>query len=236
MISVIVPCLNEEKHIVKAVNDILSLDLADYVELIVVDNGSTDYTVDLVKQSILEFQKNPKENYSIKFVREFKKGKANAVRKGLGVATGDIIIFQDADNEYDAKNIVNLVDTIKNGYDGAVGMRMTDFASMSIGSFVANKFFVYLIKKFYKINVPDVLSGQRAYRKSILDNIKIASMGFDMEIELTIKTIYNSIKYIPVLYIPRSKLNGKKIRAKDFFVILSFFIKNHNAFAKNQLT
>ncbi|MEM3265377.1 MAG: glycosyltransferase family 2 protein [Thermoplasmata archaeon] len=215
IVSIIIPCLNEKKYIRTVVEKCMSLnnDSCD-IELVIVDNGSTDGTyeilLDIKKQNLAK---------NIIVVRETQKGKANAIKKGLSLSHGDIVVFQDADLEYDIANISKLIESIKKGADGAVSVRYININEVNIFSFIANKFFLTLFKN----NIPDILSGQRAYKKSLLNTFDLKSKGFDLEIELTLKTLDYCIDYIPIIYKPRSYADGKKIGLLDFFIILKRF-------------
>ena len=215
MLSIVIPVYNEESSITSVVKSALGLGIEK--EIIVVDDGSTDKTVDILNY---QFGKD------IKIIRNEKnRGKGYCLKLGIKECRGDYVAFQDADFEYPPENLYRLYSSAKRGgYDSVIGVRNVswkDIHRMSIGSIFANRFIAKLTGE------PDVFSGQRVIKKDVIDKIEIESNGFDIETEITLKLLNEGykIKWEDIKYIPRTRKEGKKIGAFDFFIIIYRYIK-----------
>ncbi len=217
--SIIIPMLNESPSIIKTLIRCGDVDINK--EIIVVDNGSTDDSYLLVS----EFIQKKNLRGQVKLFGEKNKGKANAIKKGLLEAKGDYIVFHDADLEYDPKFIAPIVNALAD-HDIAIGCRNCRPYSISLSAFLANKIFLKLIQKKYSTNISDIFTAQRGFKRSVIDSLPLTSTRFEMETELTIRALneHFSIKEIDVTYSPRTRNEGKKIGAKDFFSILLKFL------------
>jgi len=215
LVSIIIPALNEADTILDVISGCLMLSLRK--EIIVVDNNSTDGTYRLVENFVAE----GKAGNVVHLLRESARGKGAARRKGLKRAKGDAIVFQDADCEYNPASITALVENL-NEYDAVFGCRVGRPYDISTAAFIANKLIIFLLNRRFHALLSDVLTGQRAFRRSALNHIGPASTGFDVETELTIKTLTMGYKWrqIDVPYSPRDRKNGKKIGLLSFISIL----------------
>jgi len=213
--SVIIPAYNEQDTIVRVVKEVLALDLD--MEIIVIDDGSDDFTVREVRQN---FNKN-----LVTLLRNHvNKGKGYSMRKALDTAKGQFIIFQDADLEYPPSNIKTMMKYLTPETDMVVGVRVVNaltLAEVSLCSLVCNKLFMRLIK------VPDVWSGHRIIKRESLLALELNTNRFEVETELTIRAIKRkwNLEFTPISYFPRSKEEGKKIGLTDFFKICHIYAR-----------
>lgn len=213
--SIIIPMFNESSWILRTLT--LCCDLQIKKEIIVVDNNSSDDSYSLVE----DFIEKRKLHNEVILLCEEKKGKANAVRKGLSVAKGEYVVFHDADLEYDPRFIPQLVNELRD-CDVVIGCRNCRPYSISIPAFIANKVLLKMIQNKYSVHISDIFTAQRGFKRSIISRIPIMSERFEMETELTIRTLEKGFKFKEkdVSYIPRSRDEGKKIGFRDFFLIL----------------
>lgn len=213
--SIIIPMFNESSWILRTL--MLCCDLRIEKEIIVVDNNSSDGSHSLV-EDFIEQRSLHKE---VILLSEEKKGKANAVRKGLSVAKGDYIVFHDADIEYDPRFILRLIHELHD-CDVVIGCRNCRPYSISITAFIANKVLLRMIQNRYSVNISDIFTAQRGFKRSIISSLPFTSESFEMETELTIRALEEGYKFkeIDVSYSPRSRDEGKKIGLRDFVLIL----------------
>ncbi len=213
-VSIIIPAYNEEKTIEKILKKIISVKLPLEKEIIVVNDGSTDKT-----KEILE---NLKEKYNIKVIHKINEGKGSAIKEGLKLANGDIIIIQDADLEYDPNDYIKLIEPILKGESKVVyGSRLRKFRKNKFShiSYLIGGIIVTLITNIlYKVFLTDEPTGYKVFHKD-LKNILINAKAnkFDWEPEITAKILRKGYKIIevPINYYPRKKSEGKKIRWRD---------------------
>jgi len=213
--SIIIPMFNESSWILKTLT--LCCDLQIKKEIIVVDNNSSDGSHSLVE----DFIKQRNLQREVILLSEGKKGKANAVRKGLSVAKGEYIVFHDADLEYDPRFIPQLVHELRDS-DVVIGCRNCRPYSISIPAFIANKVLLKVIQRKYSVNISDIFTAQRGFKRSVIAGLPFTSKSFELETELTICALEEGFKFkeIDVSYMPRSREEGKKIGLRDFFLIL----------------
>jgi len=230
-LSVIIPAYNEEKTVLEVVRSVSSLNL-DKIEkeIVVVDDGSRDKTFD----SLSSLNGNIKNLTILRHKRN--KGKGAAVQTGIKKATGDIVLIQDADLEYNPKDIPNLIKPILNKQFKVVygtrlktkpvllGKNKTPFLT----HFFGNKFLSFITSVLYQFPVSDMETGYKVFNKKALDGIKLKAKSFDFEPEITAKILKKGIKIkeINIKIKPRSYEEGKKINTlKDGFIALWTLIK-----------
>ncbi len=149
-------------------------------------------------------------------------GKGAAIRQGLKHLTGDIVIVQDADNEYDPDEIPKLVEPILAGQADAVyGSRFKEAwhpEGMGFLSWAANRTLTTLTNVLYRARLTDMETCYKAVRASLLDDIELRCNRFDFEPDITAQLLKRKIDILelPVTYLGRSAEDGKKIRARDF--------------------
>lgn len=227
-LSIIVPAYNEEKTITNVLTAILESN-PDLHEVIVVDDGSKDRTAELAEAFILN---QPR----VRLIRQPKNaGKTEALKTGFAASTGDIVIVQDADLEYDPGEIPSVIEPIRQGRaDVVYGSRfMTRKASRVLyyRHYIANKILTILSNLLTDCNFSDVETCYKAFRGEIIRNMIITSKGFGFEIEVTAKVtkLKCRIYEVPISYYGRTYEEGKKIGLKDGIHALGYIFR-YNVF------
>ena len=224
LLSLIVPAFNEERTIESVLNRIFEF-LPDVHEVLVIDDASVDRTPELSH----EYGKREKR---VKLFRhKTNLGKTAALQTGFAVCTGSIVVVQDADLEYDPREISELIAPIKEGAaDVCLGSRfMVRRAGrvLYFRHFLANKFLTFINNLCTDLNLTDVETGYKASRADIAKNMIIESSGFGFEIEFVAKCkkIGARIYEVPISYYGRTYEEGKKIGLKDGRDALWYLIK-----------
>lgn len=219
-ISIIVPAFNEESTISIIADKLLNLYLVNNIkkEIIIINDCSTDKT-DYLIQNIIQL--NP--TAEIIYIKHEKNlGKGAAIHSGIKNATGDYLIIQDADLEYDPSEINKLLKPILDGYaDVVYGSRFIGGAPHRILFFwhtIGNKFLTFLSNFFTNLNLTDMETCYKLFKTSIIKNISLQEKRFGFEPEITSKI--SKIKGIRIYevgisYYGRTYLEGKKINWKD---------------------
>ena len=207
-LSVIIPAFNEAKTIKQTLEKINSVDIDK--EIIVIDNGSRDET-DKILRNI---------NYGNLKVIHFisNRGKGGAILAGLSNATGEFVIVQDADLEYEPDDYLKLMGPIKEGAaDLVLGARFTEGYRGLLIHRLGNIFVTGLLNIFFNIKLNDCLSCYKLIRRDKMNMLGLKAQSFDIEIEIIVKAIRNKLRIaeIPIYYHPRPYSEGKKIRCKD---------------------
>ena len=198
-ISVILPCLNEEKAIsicIGSINKVAMQHNLD-IEIIVVDNGSTDKTVDIVNSL----------NYAnIKLEHEKVKGYGSAYLHGLNIAKGKYIFMTDADNTYDFEDIPRFIKKMKEGNDLVVGNRFSGMMEKNSMSFshrwIGNPILSSIVRLFFKIKIHDIHCGSRAITREAFSKLTLNTIGMEFASEMIIKASKAKLKIaeIPIKY------------------------------------
>jgi glycosyltransferase involved in cell wall biosynthesis len=227
-LTIVIPCYNEKNtihDIIKAVNECPVVDK----EIIIVDDYSTDGCRDILKNEIAP--------HVAKIVyHDFNQGKGAALRTGFQHATGDIVVVQDADLEYDPKELALLMDPIVRGKaDVVFGSRFMGGQPHRVVYFwhmVGNKFLTLLSNMFTNINLTDMETCYKMFRREIIQSIKIEEnrFGFEPEITAKISKLNCRIFEMGISYYGRTYAEGKKIGMKDGFRAIYAIIK-YNLFS-----
>ena len=221
-LTIIIPIYNEENTIKQIVDKVLSVDYGMEKEIIMVDDGSTDGTSHIINQF------NNKE-ISIYF-HPINYGKGRAIKTALRHATGNIIVFQDGDLEYNPEDYKKILrHMLHNNVSIVYGSRFKGGATSRVmpGHFIGNKLLSFMTTLLYQKHISDMETCYKAFRKEILDCIDIESDGFDIEPEITAKLLKKGydIAEVGISYTPRSYKQGKKICWKDGMMALYILFK-----------
>jgi len=221
-LSIIVPVYNERNTVQELLRRVRAVDLGEIAkEIIIVDDGSTDGTGEILK---LE------EDSSTKVLRREKnRGKGAAVRAALPHATGDYVIIQDADLEYDPEDYrAMLAPVMKRKADVVYGSRFTgEHRDMLYWHWVGNKFLSFMTNVLYNTTLSDMETCYKLFSRESLEGIEILSDRFEFEPEITAKILKKKFRIyeVPVSYAGREYEEGKKIVWMDGFKALWALLK-----------
>ena len=214
-LSIIIPVYNEKRTIIEILNKIENVDLGDIKkEIIIVDDFSTDGTREILK--------NLKKRYKILYhPKNF--GKGMAIRSGIKEVTGEIIIIQDADLEYDPNDYRHLIQPIiKSEAKVVYGSRRLKKENQNYSGlpfFIGGITLTIVTNLLYFSKLTDEPTCYKVFRSDILKGINLRCERFEFCPEVTAKVLKKGIKIkeLPISYFPRSKKEGKKINWKDGF-------------------
>ncbi len=217
-LSVVVPVYNEEATLAEVVRKLLKVPCL--LEIIIVDDCSSDGTGPVaLRLAELHAQ--------VRVVRhERNSGKTAALRTGFALTSGDIVIVQDADLEYDPDEIYGVIRPILAGHaDVVFGSRFLVRRAARVLYFyhyLANKLLTYLSNSMTNLNMTDIETGYKAFRGEIIRNMLIVSSGFGFEVEVTAKAakLKAAIYEVPISYYGRTYAEGKKISFNDGVIAL----------------
>jgi glycosyltransferase involved in cell wall biosynthesis len=221
-ISIIVPAYNEAATISIVIDKLLNLTFINNIkkEIIIVNDCSIDHTENL----ILDIIKRNEGLEIVYFKHEINSGKGAAIHTGIKNATGDYLIIQDADLEYDPNEINKLLKPVIDGYaDVVYGSRFIGGSPHRILFFwhtIGNKFLTFLSNLFTNLNLTDMETCYKLFNTSIIKNIQLNEkrFGFEPEITTKIARIKNIRIYeVGISYYGRTYAEGKKINWKDGF-------------------
>lgn len=237
-LSIIIPAYNEEKTIIPLLQKVLNVKLTHNMqkEIIIVNDCSRDMTPSLINDYILS---HPEVNIRL-INQEKNQGKGAAIRKGIEKITGDCVIIQDADLEYEPEDYNSLLDPLLKGVaDVVYGSRLIGGKSHRILFFwhtIGNKMLTFLSNMFTDCNFTDMETCYKLFKTDIVKNITIHENGFGFEAEITAKIarIKNIRLYeVGISYYGRTYAEGKKINWKDGFRAIYCIIK-YNVFRKKR--
>lgn len=210
-LSVIIPAYNEAKTIASVLSRVFEQSYHGWdKEIIVVNDASSDGTEEKLRPFLEK----------IKYLKHSRnQGKGAAIKTGIGAMTGNTMIVQDADLEYDPVDIQKLLDVLGERNDLVVyGSRNLNPERRGYSHYViGSRIMDWLVNLFFGTRLTDVYTCYKLFPAEIIKKINIESKGFELEMELTVKTLKMGceIKEVPIHYYPRKFREGKKIRAKD---------------------
>ena len=222
-LSVIIPCYNEATTIVEIVQRLKALDLHD-IEIIVVDDGSSDGT-----RAVLEKDIKPIVDKII--YHKMNMGKGAALRTGFLEATGDVVVVQDADLEYDPRNILDMLKLIiDDKADVVFGSRFlggNPHRVLYFWHYIGNAILTFLSNMFTNLNLSDMETCYKMFRKEVIKKIVIKENRFGFEPEITAKISRKQYRIyeIGISYYGRTYAEGKKIGWKDGFRAIYCILK-----------
>lgn len=209
-LSVIIPVYNEELTISDVILSLIKV--KNVSEIIIVNDGSIDRTETKIKK--IKYDK-------IIYLKKENGGKGSAIRHGLSKATGDYTLIQDADLEYDPRDIPVLLDALnRKGVEIVYGSRfLGPHSNLLFWHRVGNHFLNFLVNILYNTTLSDMETCYKLIPTKLLKDLNISANGFDIEPEITCKLLRKSYKIfeMPISYVGRDFSDGKKITWKDGF-------------------
>ena len=226
-LSVIIPCYNEKNTIKiilkRIVESLRNYQILNY-EIIIVDDFSNDGTREILKKEISE------EKLNI-FFHDNNLGKGAAVQTALKNSSGDIILIQDADLEYDPRDYEKLlIPFFEANADVVYGSRFLGGGKYVrihfFWHYLANKILTFICNLFINLNLTDMETGYKVFKSVVLKSVELKEKTFSFEPEVTIKLSKKNYKFfeVPITYNGRSYEEGKKIGLKDAFIALKTII------------
>jgi len=231
-ISIVIPAYNEEATI-SQILDLLLEKVKDLDEVLIIDDGSTDHT----SQICQDYESSHSQVHY--YPQPHNMGKTEALKERFRRSTGDIVIVQDADLEYDPQEINDVVAPIQEGKaDVVLGSRfLVRRASRSVyfRHYMANKLITFLSNVLTDLNLTDVETCYKAFRGDIIRNMVITSQRFGFEVEVVAKVakLKCRVYEVPISYYGRSYEEGKKIGFKDGLMAL-YYIFKYNIFTSKK--
>ncbi len=217
VLSIVIPAYNEERFIGELLTRIKAVDLSRFgltTEIIVVDDCSKDRTAAIVEaEAGVTLLRMPKNG-----------GKGQAVRAGIARATGEYLIIQDADLEYDPNDYVPMLDALLSGRGtvvyGSRYMRSGKHANQSLAAYLGGRSLSLIALAFTGTWLTDTVTAYKLFRRAELAALPLETSGFELDHEITARMVAAGARIVevPISYAPRTKAEGKKIGLRDWFI------------------
>jgi glycosyltransferase involved in cell wall biosynthesis len=222
MLSILMPVYNERERVQQAISEVLQTQLPTDFELIVVDDGSTDGTRDILRGGEWD------ERVRL-FEHPENRGKGAAVQTALGHARGDYAAIFDADLEYDPSDLALLMPPLMDGRANACfGVRAFDgYTSHSFLYVLGNKGVTLACNLLYNVYLHDIMTCHKMIRTDLFQSLPLRAPGFAIEPEITARLVQRGerIFEVPVHYRARATEEGKKLTALDGFRVLGTLLR-----------
>jgi dolichol-phosphate mannosyltransferase len=226
-LSIVIPAYNEERFIGTLLQQIRAVNLSPLdmqKEIIVVDDCSRDRTSEIVAGF-------PEVRLHTQAVNG---GKGKAVRQGISMATGELLIIQDADLEYDPSDYVPMLRALADGRGDVVyGSRYLGrgrHAQQSMAAYIGGRSLSVAALLATGRFLTDTVTAYKLFRRSDLASLSLETSGFELDHEITARLLARGLKIVevPIRYAPRSREEGKKIGLRDWFIALRTFYRFRN--------
>jgi glycosyltransferase involved in cell wall biosynthesis len=228
-LSIIIPAYNEAQTIGKLVEKIVEARFPVDYEIILVDDHSQDRTHEIIR---LLSEKDIAGRIHV-LRNDQNRGKGYSILRGLEHAQGDIVVVQDADFEYDPSELPRLLEPLlKKETDVVYGSRFLGKGipqGMAFPNFIANRFLTCVTNLLFGTHLTDMETCYKLIRRGLMAALKLSAQRFDFEPEITAKLAKKKAKILelPICYHGRTASEGKKIKARDFFIALKVLVTNY---------
>ncbi|MGH7415292.1 MAG: glycosyltransferase [Candidatus Rokuibacteriota bacterium] len=215
-LSVVIPCFNEERTLARCLERLLAItDDTLSIEIVIVDDCSTDRSLTVARELATKYP-----NVRV-LEHDRNRGKGAALRTGFGSVRGELVAVQDADLEYDPMDLKRLIEPLRRGEaDVVLGSRFLSGGSRRVLYFwhyVANRFLTLLSNMFTDLNLSDMETGYKVFRREVLQALRLEENRFGIEPELVAKIAHRRLRIFEmgISYSGRTYEEGKKIGARD---------------------
>jgi glycosyltransferase involved in cell wall biosynthesis len=222
MLSILMPVYNERERVERAIVEVLDTELPDEFELIIIDDGSTDGTRDILR--------NRDWGERVRLIEhEHNQGKGAAIQTGLREARGDFSCIFDADLEYDPADLALLMPPLLDGRaNAAFGVRAFDgYTSHSFLFVLGNKGVTLACNVLFNVYLHDIMTCHKMIRTELFQSLPLTAAGFAIEPEITARLVQRREKIfeVPVHYRARATDEGKKLTAADGFRVIATLLR-----------